>query len=139
MDRSLFLERLSPATFIYVNFEKAIQERFHLLPYQNRNCHIHYTKTDECDLRLAGDLANPQQENFLTISYQKRNRDFLVHTEVNPDTIKNLAKQHRIKVLVTITSLELTKQTRISVEKNNSKKVVAFFLDLSELAFKCLI
>lgn len=138
MDKA-FLERLGASTYIYVNFEKYIQERFSLQRYQSRHCHVHYTRTEGCDLRLAADLADPSRDNFLTISYQTRNRDFLVRTKVHPTAIENLAREHGVPVDVTECSYKLNIQTRISVEKSNSKKVVAFLLALSDLALECLI
>jgi hypothetical protein len=138
MDKA-FLERLGSATYIYVNFEKAIQERFNLPQYQNRNCHIHYTDTEVRDMRLAAALTNPQQLNFLTIAYQTRNRDFLVNTVVNSDSISSIAAQYCITVEVTSSSRVLNVQTRIATDDNDADAVVAFLLALSDLALKCLI
>lgn len=138
MDKE-FLERLGSSTFIYVNFEKTISESFNYPPYQNHNCRIHYTNTDTRDLRLAGELANPRQENFLTISYQTKNQDYLIQSQVNPKIIKELAKNHGVKVKVTFTQRNLKVQTRIAVNNNKPEKVVPFLVALSQLAFECLV
>ena len=138
MDKE-FLERLGSATYIYVNFEKAILEKFNLPQYQKRHCHVHYTNTDVRDMRLAADLANPRQLNFLTISYQTKNCDFLVHTKVNPDSIISLATRHNLTIEVTNSSHILNVQTRIATDINHADSVVAFLMGLSDLALGCLI